>query len=347
MPVSADDLAKLQKTSLDLYLKNAPVSQITKAMPFSNRLFQTKKPFGGAKEYIIETLRTTDDSNFRWSYGDAKMTFKPRHTNELSEFPWRRCEDSLMRTDDYLFHNGIRVVRGNEGKVKLQADEKVQLVNLVNEDMTVLRDGFFRKLNESILRDGTDNADAIVGLDGIVTLTPETGTLGNIDRAKNEYWRNHADKTLTTANMVDQMEKAWRKCVTYSGGSFPDFILAGSDFIDAYRKSINIVHNANAGEVKRIDASTGSGTKTGLFFKGCEIIWDPTFDALDAADAPEVKWAKRCYFLNMKHITWREDGYDLWNPVAPHDTLATFTAVTMRCALTTNQANTHAVLALA
>lgn len=77
------------------------------------------------------------------------------------------------------------------------------------------------------------------------------------------------------------MEAQWRRCIR-NGGS-PDYILAGSDFVDAYRQyAVTVTNNADAGKVKTIDAGTGSGSSTGLYFKGIEIIWDPQFEALDA-----------------------------------------------------------------
>lgn len=347
MPISSDELAKLSRTSLDDYLKNAPVDQVTQDQPFINRLLQGKKPFGGAKQYIKENIRKSHDSNFKWTYGEEKITFKKRDTVLQTEFPWRRCIDSIYRSDDELFSNGIRVVRGDGGKVKLERNEKVQLIDQINEDNLNLRTGFFEQLNLHCLRDGTSSTDAIVGLDGIVTLTPETGVLGNIDRATAKYWRNTAMTGLTKDTMVDSMEQAWRQCMRYAGGQAPDFILAGADFIDAYRKCLTLTQNVDAGKVKRLDASTGEGNHTGLYWKGKEIIWDPTFDVLDDLDKPETAWAKRCYFLNMRNLQWREDGYDIFSPDAPHDTLCLYTVVSMRCALTANRANSHAVLALA
>lgn len=347
MPISSEDLAKLSRTSLDDYLKNTPVDQVTQDQPFINRLLQGKKPFGGAKQYIKENIRKSHDSNFKWMYGEEKITFKKRDTVLQTEFPWRHAIDSIYRSDDELYSNGIRVVRGDGGKVKLQSNEKVQLINQIDEDNSNLRTGFFENLNLHCLRDGTSSADAIVGLDGLVTLTPEQGKLGNIDRATAKYWRNTAMTGLTKDTMVDAMEQAWRQCMRYAGGQSPDFILAGSDFIDAYRKCLVLTQNVDAGKVKRLDASTGEGNRTGLYWKGKEIIWDPTFDVLDDLDTPETKWAKRCYFLNMRNIQWHEDGYDIFSPDSPHDTLCLYTVVSMRCALTMNRANAHAVLALA
>ena len=349
MPISQQDLARLSRTSLNDYLRNTPVDQITQERPLLNKLLQGKKPFGGALQYVKENIRKSHDSAFTWTYGEAQINFAKRDTVTQTEFPWKHCVDSLYRSDDELFSNGIRVVRGDNGKVSLEKNEKVQLIDMLEEDNQVLREGFMESLDFECHRDGTSSNDAIVGLDGLISLTPTTGTVGGIDRsvAANKYWRNYADATLAQSDMLEKMERAWRECTRCAGGSTPDFILAGWDFIEAYNKAIPVTRNMDAGSVGRKDGGIGEGTNTGLFFKGKPVIWDPTFDRLDSTDSPSTAWSKRCYFLNTKDIKWREDGYDIFSPATPHNTLCLFTVVSLRCVLSMRRANSHAVLALA
>lgn len=203
-----------------------------------------------------------------------------------------------------------------------------------------------KSLDLHVHRDGTQSTDAVVGLDALIPLDPSTGTLGGIDRAANSYWRNYTDVNIEAATMLNQMEKAWREC--YRHGGTPDYIFAGSGFIDAYRNCLQpmMQYNVRAGSVATADGGVGDGSRTGLFFKGKEILWDPTFDDLDAADTPATKWATRCYFVNSKTLKWRDNGYDIITPVRPHDTLCLYEMINMRCAVTINRPNANAVLAL-
>ena len=57
MPISSEDLTRLGKSSLDLYLKNTPIDQIAQERPFLQMLLKGKKPFGGAKQNIVEQIR--------------------------------------------------------------------------------------------------------------------------------------------------------------------------------------------------------------------------------------------------------------------------------------------------
>lgn len=157
--------------------------------------------------------------------------------------------------------------------------------------------------------------------------------------------RKRITRQLRSTTLASEMEQAWRKAIK-NGGS-PDFILAGGKFIDAYRKEIVVTNTAEASRVKTLDAGVGSGVNTGLYFKGVEIIWDPQFEELDALLTPTVQWEKRCYFINSKHMKYRDDDMDIVTPVRPHDTLAMYAMVNLRLALSTSRRNAQAVLAIA
>lgn len=348
MPISAPDLQELAKISLDEYLRNMPVDQIAAERPLLKRLMKGRKKFLGAKQNIVENIRKTYGSNFAWAYGEAAVAFNKRNTTEAAAFPWRRAVDGLYLDYDRLFGNGIKVREGDRGEFKLEQNEKVQLVNLLDEQMEALKEGFTEKLDVELHRNGTSSADAIVGLDVLVSTAPATGTVGGLDRATALYWRNGADTGISTAvkgTLSQRMEAQWRRCIK-NGGS-PDFILAGGKFIDAYRAELVVTQNADAGSVKRLDAGVGSGVSTGLYFKGVEIIWDPTFEVLDALETPAIEWEKRCYFLNTKHIKYRDDEMDIVTPTRPHNTLAMYAMVNLRCALSISRANAHSVLSIA
>ena len=348
MPISAPDLAELTKISLDEFLRNMPVDQIATERPLLKKLMAGRKMFLGARQNIVENIRRTYGSNFNWAYGEDPVVFNKRNTTEQAAFPWRRAVDGLYLDYDRLFGNGIKVREGERGAFKLEQNEKVQLLNLLDEQMEALREGFMQRLDLELHRNGTADPDSIVGLDTLISVAPTTGTVGGLDRATALYWRNHAETGISVATvgtLAQRMELAWRSCIR-NGGS-PDFILAGGDFIDAYRREITVTQNANAGSVKNLDAGVGSGVNTGLHFKGVEIIWDPQFEEMQTLESPLVSWNRRCYFINTKFMKYRDDDMDIVTPVRPHDTLAMYAMVNLRCALSISRANAHAVLAIA
>lgn len=348
MPISNADLQELAKVSLDEYLRNMPVDQIATERPLLKKLMAGRKTFLGAKQNVVENIRKDYGSNFNWAYGEDAVVFNKRNTTEQAAFPWRRAVDGLYLDYDRLFGNGIKVREGVRGAFKLEQNEKVQLLNLLDEQMESLKEGFMKKLDLELHRNGTQDTDAVAGLDALVAVAPATGVIGGLDGATATYWRNNAQTGISTASvgtLATAMEQNWRKCIK-NGGS-PDFILAGGDFIDAYRKEITVTNNANSGSVKTLDAGVGTGVSTGMYFKGVEIIWDPQFEELQTLETATVNWNKRCYFLNTKHLKYRDDDMDIVTPVRPHDTLAMYAMVNLRMAMSVNRRNAQAVLAIA
>lgn len=348
MPISNADLQELAKVSLDEYLRNMPVDQIATERPLLKKLMEGRKTFLGAKQNVVENIRKTYGSNFNWAYGEAAVTFNKRNTTEQAAFPWRRAVDGLYIDYDRLFGNGIKVREGERGAYKLEQNEKVQLLNLLDEQMESLKEGFMQKLDFELHRSGAASADAVTGLDALVSIAPSSGVVGGLDRASATYWRNSAETAISTGtagNLAERMEYHWRKAIKHGGS--PNFILAGGKFIDAYRKEITVTNNADAKSVKTLDAGVGSGVNTGLYFKGVEIIWDPSFEDLDALETPAVEWEKRCYFLNTKYLKLRDDDIDIVTPIRPHDVLAMYAMVNLRLALSLSRSNAQAVLAIA
>jgi hypothetical protein len=349
MPISAGDLAIVSVAALDDYMRNRPVDQIGTERPFIKKMMAGRKKLMPARQYAIESVRKAYDSNFAWSFGDAARTFTKRDTAENAQFPWRVALDGLYLPWDMLFAAGIRVDPdpASKGKLKLESNEKVILFNLLTEHMEALELGFIEKLDIELHRDGSSSTDAVVGLDALISLTPDTGTVGGLDASTRTYWRNTAKLAVSNANLIQEMEEAWRACIRNGGA--PDFILAGSDFIDTYRGRLTLTQNTDAGKPKTIDASTGTGSRTGLFFKGVEIVWDPVFSVLDALESPDAgtEWEKRCYFINSKHLKYEDDGMEVYNPPSPHDTRATYASLDLRCAMKVNRRNGHAVIVAA
>lgn len=348
MPISNQDLQELAKVSLDEYLRNMPVDQIATERPLLKKLMEGRKSFLGARQNVVENIRKSYGSNFNWAYGEAAVAFNKRNTTEQAAFPWRRAVDGLYLDYDRLFGAGIKVREGDKGAFKLEQNEKVQLLNLLDEQMESLKEGFMQKLDMEIHRSGTQSTDAVAGLDALISTAPTTGVIGGLDRATATYWRNYAEtgiQTGTVGTLAQRMEYAWRKAIK-NGGS-PNFILAGGKFIDAYRKEIIVTNMADAKSVKTLDAGVGTGVNTGLYFKGIEIIWDPAFEDLDTLETPTVQWEKRCYFLNTKFLKLRDDDMDIVTPIRPHDVLAMYAMVNLRLALSLSRSNAQAVLAIA
>ena len=353
MPFTTAEVQKAGKAGLDFYLKNNPIDQVAQDKPLLAHLQKSKKAFPGAKEYIIEQLRTKYDSNGVWysGSGDGVIGYNERGSLEQAKYAWYQYHDGMKISEAELRQNGIEVSDNVKPKSASEA-EKIQLTNLWTERCEILHLGAQEKFDQALHLNGSGNTSQIVGLDGLLGTTSATGVVGGIDRATNAYWRHYTDLTLTVPTILVKMEKAWRECIRRGGK--PDFILAGQDFIDAYMAAVT-TSTAAGGIQRTMTAVKGGndmdGAVSGVYYKGVEIKWDPSFDDdIAGLDTPTVPWSKRCYMLTSKHIKLRPaSGADFItrNPERGREAYAVYTAVQWIGGLTMSQSNSHAVLAVA
>lgn len=346
MPVTPAMLSEASKSSLDHYLKNTPIDQIQVDRPLLKRLQAKKKTFPGAKEYIVEQLRARYNSNFQWYSGDDEVDYNKRDSLEQAKFRWSSCHDGYSINEDECTRNGI--VLTDDGSSKPSKAEAVQLTHLLEEKNEVLRLGFEEKLDFELHTDGTSDTDAVLGLDGMISLNPTTGIVGGLNRATFTWWRNYYKTGLLVATILDEMEKAWRRCCR--NGGRPDFILVGEAFMDLFRQAAL----TTSGGIQRFITSVGSDkldpSVDDLAFHKVPMVWDPVFEDLDTALAPAIAWQKRCYFLNTNNIRLRPaEGHDMISRKPPrvYNRYTNYTGLTSKLALTVNRMNAHAVLSIA
>ena len=384
--LAAADITQLGYVALQNYLKNKPIDQVAVQRPLLKKLMSGKKTWGGGKENIVEQIRTGYDNNFEW-FGDTSLntsdtvSFNTRDTVRQAYYPWNSAHDGFQFSEDYLIGNGI-LIGDSQSPRNSSAAGLVQLTNVFNESMEVLRLGFEEILDQSLHLDGTITVGggtstankAINGLDFIVPCVSHTGTVGGIDRASNTFWRNQIDMgaglNVTTgasygngyagADLLAPMHVMWRACQR-NGGS-PDFILAGTDFVKSYeiaadaKESRYAVQPGSSSSPWNMDPSIENkdwGTFTGLYFQGVPIMLDPVFQDLDAISGADssngltVAWEKRCYFLNTKHLTLRPiEGNDMIarKPPREHTSYNYYWGMTWRGSLTANRCNCHGVM---
>ena len=343
MPFTSSELTDAQKVTLDFFLKNRPVDQINVDRPLLKALQAKQKEFPGGKQYVVEQLRKANQSNFQWINGAQEVTYNRRQTIEQGQFAWRTAHDGYAIDEDRLAQNGITMLDDGKGGQASRA-ELIQLNDLLTEQNEVLALGFDEKFSAALHLDGSSSTDAITGLDAIVSLTPSSGTVGGIDASTNTWWRNNAATGLSSSTLLANMESVWRAC-TKNGGK-PDFIEAGSAFIDAY-----IAAMVSAGQQIQYaggQARTLDGGVSGVYYKGVEIVWNPEFED-NFGESPATSWSKRCYMLNTRHLTLRPmAGQDriTRKPPRAYNKYEYYCAITWRGSLTTNRRNSHGVLAL-
>jgi len=345
---SPEQLSYAGQIAMDFEMRQKPEDLYNTDRPLLRKLNETKKPFPGAKQYIVEKLRTSNDANFQWFGPDDQVTFNRKRTIDDASFSWGSAHDGFALTEEELLANYITVTDNRDSAPT--TDEKKQFINLIRENTETLTLGFKEKLDLDLHRDGTQNADSIPGLDALVSTTPTVGTVAGIDRsvAGNAFWRNQVNLDIAKADLITKMEQTWRACMRV-GGNQPNYILAGSTFIDIYKeiadstinRELMITGNGKAGPM---DIAVNA-----VNYKGVPIIWDPVFYDLDAADSPGQEWESRCYFLNTRYLKLRPaEGQDMVvrRPPRAYDRYTHYWGLTWRGAITTTNPGAMAVLSV-
>ena len=140
------EVVQLGYVSLQNYLKNKPIDQVAQERPLLKALMAKKKTWGGGKENIVEQIRTGYGNNFMW-FGDsstnvsADVTYNTRDTVRQAYYPWNSAHDGFQFSEDYLLGNGI-LIGDSQSTSNSSAAGLVQLTNIFNESMEVLRLGF-------------------------------------------------------------------------------------------------------------------------------------------------------------------------------------------------------------
>lgn len=349
MAWTAEQLSYAGYLAMNHEMRQNPEDLYNTERPLLKALQANKKPFPGAKQYIIEKLRTTNDQNFQWYAGSDAVTFNRRRTITQAQFAWGSAHDGFGLDEDELTQNYI-VLTDDTKSSPPTTDEQKQFVDLIEENTRALKEGFAEKFDYELHRDGTQDTNAVAGLDLLIATNPTTGTMGGLNRANVPLWRNYFSLSIasTTGLLSTEMEKAWRE-VARRGGKKPNLILAGAKFIDAYRAEVKATHDFTVavapGGATGLDAGKGK-----LYFKGVEIQHDPTLDQLETDLNGTPDWDKRCYMLNTETIKLRPaKGHDMITrkPPRAYNRYVHYWGLTWKGAMTTNRPGANAVLSIA
>lgn len=310
MPISAAELTRYGRSSIDLYMKNDPIDSINPERPYLKSLMEKKQETTAGKQYMVVQIRKGNDSNFQDFYGSDTVTYNRKDTLNQATYEYVNFHDGFSLHEDDFIRNGVVITDGGPGKQATKS-EKETVTNLFKENIETLRMGFEESLDLALHCGYSTNVSAVIpdmttngvyGLSDMISLTPSSGTYAGIARS-NTYWRNHAAVDLSTGasgNILTRMRAAWRACTKYGGR--PDKILVGASFFDSYVD--HMLTQYGVVNYQPIAQKGVDGAEGGVFYQGVPMEWDPTFERLDdnSIENGTYTWTKRCYFINTKFL---------------------------------------------
>ena len=226
---------------------------------------------GGSK--ILEELEY-GEGDMVWYGGYDTINYTPKQLFTSAEYALKLC--------------AVPVAISGEDKLKNSGKE--QMINLFEKRIENAEKTMKNKLSAALYGDGTGSSGKeIGGLRLLVADAPETGVVGGIDRASNEFWRNQSVAgAVTSDNILAKMDEIYLKCCR--GTDKPDLIVADNVMYSTYEQALQ--PNQRFTDPKLAEAGF-----TTLKFKGADVV----FDGGQGGACP----AKHMYFLNTDYIYLR------------------------------------------
>jgi hypothetical protein len=352
MPFNATQIDQIGHYAINLYAKNEPVDQVNTAHPFYNWLVQNKVEEPAVGQFYSENIYISNDSNGQNYFGADQVDYNSRDPGRQTQWAWYNYHNGFGFDEDTLKAAGI--IKTDDREAQASGAEQSILMNRLKVAYMSMKKGTQEDLAIEFLYDGSNSTKAVPGVGNIISLTPATGTIGGIDAVTNTYWRNNTALGIVTttpsAGLINAALKSQWRASTRFGGAPPTRIFAGQAFIEALEAEnraishLNVTQN-NSGKGMDYDGGT-AGTK----FDGIPVVWDPTFELLDAKYAPATPYTKRAYMVSESALTLRPvTGF--WQldrkPPRVYDRYVHYWARTCSYRLTTNQRNGLSVLSIA
>jgi hypothetical protein len=183
----------------------------------------------------------------------------------------------------------IPIVRFFQDELKNRGRNRI--INMVEQKLKNTKNSMTEELNSVLVTSGSDNSKKMNGLRDIVADDPTTGTLGGINSATYDWWRNKT-KSMTgnsfATNGISEMRKMLFAVTDTMETQRPDIIISGEDPYGYYEDEVilqkRIVNQklADAGfdniEYKGIPIIMVRGVEDRMYFLNTEymeMFYDP------------------------------------------------------------------------
>ncbi len=297
MPFTLEQVENVANSTLDFHMDRGkkPVAQHIQDKPLLSKLRPKQKSIPGGKGRVdMPVVLETESTLQGFEYDDTVTYGSPAKTRRVS-YPYRLFHIGFQATKHELIHDGLSIVDDTKGNtVEHSERELIRLVNIFEEKISDMDEGFNKDLNTLYWRNGTQAALAFPGITSVVVDDPTTATVvGGLDQQANVKWRNRSFLTIdvttspdTNQNVLRKLDKEMPQLRRFGGK--PNLMLAGSDMIDEIKREQRIkgVFTQTGWAKDGQDLSVGDAQ-----FDNIPIFYDPTLD--------DLGFTKRLYVLEL------------------------------------------------
>ena len=223
---------------------------------------------------IYQELSHAENSTVNSYSGAETLDVSQQAVLSYAEYSWKQ-------------YVGAVVLNGLE---QLQNSGPEQMLDLLDERITVAENTLKNRISVDCYSDGTGNGGKnIGGLQLLVADSPSTGTVGTINRATYSWWRNIVQTGVTgSADIQSKMLALYVQLVR--GADAPDLILADNTYWTYYQTALSGIQQIVT------DGSTSmaaAGFPT-IKYMNSEVVLDGGY----GGGCP----SSHMYFLNTKYI---------------------------------------------
>jgi hypothetical protein len=354
MAISFTNFNTLANTALDFYVRTQPVGQTIQDKPLLNDLNQNKKEFPGGQGYVsgpVQGAYASDTAGFfQWYSHTDQVGFVHPDNILRAKFLWRECHAGIVLDFTELKQRGIGV--DMSGQPVRSTNEEIQIVKDWLAD--VIEDDFGESLSRSVWdalwRDGTQSAQAIIGVTGTIDEDPTAGTIGALDRATYSWWRHVSDLAMPFSEqgqtLTKRLKKYLRRLRLYGGR--PDLFYAGDDMLCAMEAETSAkpqvyVQSQSFGDKEAVGIGQGRSPEQPVYIRGIGWVqYDPWLDSHGMS--------KDLVALDSRHVKLMPmRGQDMMahKAVRPYDQFVLFKSVTGTMTLSWDMLNCHGHFRLA
>jgi hypothetical protein len=287
-------------TTLENRSKEA-ADNVTRNNALLNRLKKkgTARPFSGGRS-IWQELEYTDNKTAMWYSGYEVLNVSPSQIFTAAEFPIRQAAVAVTIS----------------GLEELQNAGKEQMIDLlggrVDNAMTTLTN----LIAAGVYSDGTQPKE-IGGTQFLIPSNPAVGTVGGIDAAQWDFWRNIAfgavtngGAAMTSANIRRYMDQIYPQLVR--GTDRPDLIVGDNTTWTLYNESLQPLQRFTDPDM------ANAGFLSVAYMGNIPVVLDGGFqgnvgDTVPVGGAP----AGFMYFINSKYFHYRPHAARNFVPLNP------------------------------
>ncbi|MGB0467551.1 MAG: phage major capsid protein [Pontibacterium sp.] len=350
MAFTQAELDNIANAALDYYIDKGNVySQSLADKPLLQAMDSAAKTFPGGKGELSVAVKGTYTTSVSGYTHNDTVTYANPANIKRANYAWKEHHAGISLTLTELKKDGISVSDSttSASTSNHSGRDATVLVNLFEDKLDDMMEGYARGMNDLLYGDGTADADALAGIRSIIVDNPAaTGTtVGGLSTVSNTWWRNRANvaiaNTATGQELIETLHSEMRQLKRFGGK--PNIAVCGSDFLD--RLADELRRNGNYSQT---GFARGQNIAMGeINYNGLQFVYDPALDDLTITGQDP---SKRAYIIDSSKLCmYYMDGEKMkrHSPARPADQYVMYRAITTTACLSATQLNCHGVYEIA